>query len=519
MKVKFAGGIGVSAVTRVFGLGETVPLPKDTAIIEVPRLPNGSQSAENQTEIVNADGSKMTVGTVAQELSEKCSGCGVSSLTSVESDDIPPGTLLIASPSAASYFVIPDKLHSPLKVLLDGGTVGDALTACGSISPRKSRAMLQELLSHIEFRNFYDNVVPEEYVPDGAMLQVYVTNRCNLRCRHCYMKSGLPLAHGEAETKDRLKALELFAGIHPGGLVTFTGGEALLDPDIFILLKRARLLELKTELYSNGLTINHSNISTIVDLVDDLQISLDGATARAHEEIRGKRTFRRTLKTIRLLDRWAQDNSRFRYRISFTLTPSNWRDIQENLRPLLSRLNLQAVSRVQVGAGSGVGRASKNPKMYSAVEDMRRIESSVMHSLAKKGVFRLPIFLLNRFTKSCGHGATVAIGADGNIYPCNITDQPSIGNVREENAQDVMRSVRDYVKSSAVDKVDGCNRGSIRYFCGGICRITNFRMTGSFIKSACTPKYKHAQIRALVRRYESFLISAESYEDDVRQLS
>jgi len=285
-----------------------------------------------------------------------------------------------------------------------------------------------------------------------------------------------------------------------------------LDPDIFKLLQRARDLQLRTELFSNGLTINKSNISAIVELVDELQISLDGATACAHEAVRGKRTFRRTLKSIRLVERMVWTNPQFRYRLSFTLTRANWRDIRDNLKPLLSRLKLRGVSRIKIGAVSGIGRATKNPKMYSSLDDTRRMESDVMLALARKGVLRLPIFTVNRFTRTCGQGATVAIGADGNIYPCTITDQPPIGNIRDIEARDRMRSVQQYVASSSVDEVEGCNRCPIRYLCGGMCRITNLKKTGSFTKSGCTPAYKNAQVRSLIRRYESFWMSAKSYE-------
>lgn len=473
----------MNLVTRQFHLDNHIDLPKDTVVIEVPRLPSSLDTQRN------------------------CDAC---TDTSNDSEDFDSDDLLIVSPSAAAYFVVKKNMRGAIEALLAGKTVRQALDAIGIDRNTKSGRidLMRDLLAHIEFRNFYEGAETLEYIPDGAMLQIYVTNKCNLRCKHCYMDSGLPLKNGECSTQERIQAIDEFAKIHPGGLVTFTGGEALLCEDIYILLRAAKDKGLRTELYSNGLLINSKNIGTISELVDDLQISLDGATSKVHEAVRGKRTFRPTLKAIRIIDRASETNHAFNYRLTFTLTMSNWHDIERNLSSLMRRLDLKSISRVQVGTASGVGRAVRNKSIYSSADDMKQIESRVMHSLAMKGVLKLPIFSINRFSKTCGHGATIAVAADGKIYPCNIVDQPDLGKLIDLKNENIFRRIHKYIKSTSVDDVDGCRKCSIRYFCGGMCRITNLKRMGSFNISACTPEYKNAQIRSLARRYESFRISA-----------
>jgi radical SAM protein with 4Fe4S-binding SPASM domain len=308
-------------------------------------------------------------------------------------------------------------------------------------------------------------------------------------------------------TSERIRALELFATIYPAGRVTFTGGEALTSPDIFILLEKARKLGLGTQLYTNGILIRETNVQRIIDLVDVLQISLDGATAVVNDTIRGLGSFNRITQAIKLVNESKRRDS-FLLRVAFTLTPSNALDIQQNLGSLLEDLLLKGNYKISIGAASKLGRAANNSQLYSNVEEMRAIEAQVIHSLAQQGRYKLPMFSFNRFQRTCGIGGAIGIAADGAIYPCTITDQPPLGNVRDPDALSVMHRVKDYIDSANIDKVEGCNRCAIRYFCGGICRITNLVRTGSYVRSACTPDYKESQIRTLIRRYDSFRLVA-----------
>ena len=148
---------------------------------------------------------------------------------------------------------------------------------------------ITDILTHITMRNFFEDIDSVEYIPDGKHLHFYVTNRCNLRCNHCYMSSDQPLPNSELSTADRIKVIEQFAILYPKGQITFTGGEALASRDIYLLLEKAKSLGLRSQLYSNGILINRNNISKIVSLVDTLQISLDGATEEINNSIRRSR--------------------------------------------------------------------------------------------------------------------------------------------------------------------------------------------------------------------------------------
>jgi radical SAM protein with 4Fe4S-binding SPASM domain len=320
------------------------------------------------------------------------------------------------------------------------------------------------------------------------------------------MSSGDPLPD-EVSTQDRLRALKWFAELCPGSLVTFTGGEALLDPDIFLLMETAKAAGLIVEIYTNGLTIKDLDVANrVVELADHVQVSMDGASAAVNDNIRGKGTFRGITRAITLLDKAAasQNLAKFQLRIAMTLTHSNSDDILDNMTVLIDSLELNRRPQIRIGVVGKLGRAASDKEMFSDQGDLRVMQAAIVNDLVSKGSLRFPVSAINRFSKSCGMGLTITVGANGAIYPCTITEQRPIGNIKDPSAKSVIASSIGYFKNTNVDAVVGCQDCSIRYFCGGMCRITNLHKKGSMNVSACTPDYKKLMIRDIISKYDAY---------------
>jgi radical SAM protein with 4Fe4S-binding SPASM domain len=479
----------MAMVERRFRLNQQIKLPLDTVIVSP--LPVAPPVNTPTLRVLN----NSTGGC------RSCETVGIPSSLAENYDD----QFLAVSPSRATYVALRNDSLEAFRALLNGVTIKGALEILER-SHSDPAGALRDILTAVVIRNFFENATTSNSVPDGAVLHFYVTNSCNLRCAHCYMSSGEPL-EGELSTSEKLRVLDLFAKLHPKGQVTFSGGEALATPDIFVLLKSARHLGLRIQLYTNGVTVRPSNVVEIIRLVDVLQISLDGATALVNDQIRGTGTFDKIIAAIKLVNALPRSDH-FLLRIAMTLTPTNADDIEKNLGDLLAQLRLNGNYKVSIGTATNMGRAQGNANLFSNIDEMRSLESRVIHGLTKRDILTVPVLSQNLFKKSCGHGGAITVRADGSIYPCSITNQPAIGNVRDPDALVLMAGVRNYIASSSIDNVEGCNRCAIRYFCGGICRVTNFARNGSYNISACTPEYKNSQIRTLIRRFETFKIGA-----------
>ena len=479
---------------KSFRLDDSVPLPVDTIILEPGRAPQPKgRSARSALPRLARRGQDSP----ANDRNIVASGDGEMA-----------GKLLAVSAARASYLVLDADLRPSFELLLAGGSLRQALQVAKRTFPRDGRARLRNLLTDVELMGFYEHATPREDVPSGACLQFYVTNGCNLRCRHCYMSSGPARSTHELNPQERLRVIELFARVHPGGMVTLTGGEPLTCPDIFSLVDHAFACGLKVQLFTNGLLLDAATLARLVDHVHLLQISLDGATAATHDALRGRGTFRGVLQALRLMDRASAAHRHLDYRIAVTVSRSNQASLAANLPRLLKRLGLKGRFTVAIGGLSRVGRAATHPGLFSSHDETTTAQLGLVDRLAQASVYQIRLPPGNVFTRTCGFGAVITVAADGGLYPCSIIEQPPLGNIRDANAEQVMAALRAGMEATAVDRISGCAPCPIRYLCGGLCRITNFHKTGSYTTSACTEDYQKHKIRALMRTFQSIRVLA-----------
>lgn len=138
------------------------------------------------------------------------------------------------------------------------------------------------------------------------------TQRCNLRCIHCYANSKDREYPGELTTKEAMRFMEdLVAFGVP--TVLFSGGEPLMRHDLFEVAARARQLGLRAVLSTNGTLLDDATADRIRDVgFTYVGISLDGVGA-VHDRIRGVRgAFENALEGIRRVrDRGVRVGLRF----------------------------------------------------------------------------------------------------------------------------------------------------------------------------------------------------------------
>ncbi len=118
----------------------------------------------------------------------------------------------------------------------------------------------------------------------------YLTEGCNLRCRHCWIA---PKYQSEGNTYPALD-LDLFKSIieqaKPLGLtgVKLTGGEPLLHPEIKEILEYIRTEDLSLTVETNGVLCTPGLAQKMAECKNTfVSVSLDGAEAETHEWVRG----------------------------------------------------------------------------------------------------------------------------------------------------------------------------------------------------------------------------------------
>lgn len=128
-------------------------------------------------------------------------------------------------------------------------------------------------------------------------LFLYITEKCQLRCRHCYM--GDRLDTERTMTAPRVeRLLSYLRVVHGQYKVYLLGGEPTTHPELDAILDACQRQGFKVVVTSNGL-IPARAWPTLDAWVDSMSFSLDGARAATHEAMRGPNTFRPLLGSIR----------------------------------------------------------------------------------------------------------------------------------------------------------------------------------------------------------------------------
>ena len=121
-----------------------------------------------------------------------------------------------------------------------------------------------------------------------------ITTKCNQNCKYCHRFLGINDLTYE-ENKEILNNL-IKDGVNN---ITWTGGEALLYPNLKELLKISQENGIKNKLITNGMVLaQNENMREILDYLDSLTLSLDTINDDTNEELGRGRNHFEEVKTI-----------------------------------------------------------------------------------------------------------------------------------------------------------------------------------------------------------------------------
>jgi len=113
------------------------------------------------------------------------------------------------------------------------------------------------------------------------------TNRCNLKCRHCYQSSTFQLAHQELTLSEKLSVIDQL-GSQYVAMVSFAGGEPTLSADLEPCLARCSEYGMHTSLATHGGLLSRERCRRLARLgLRYVEISLDSIDPEKHDRFRG----------------------------------------------------------------------------------------------------------------------------------------------------------------------------------------------------------------------------------------
>ncbi|OHE58959.1 MAG: hypothetical protein A2Z47_16250 [Thermodesulfovibrio sp. RBG_19FT_COMBO_42_12] len=297
--------------------------------------------------------------------------------------------------------------------------------------------------------------------PDPSLryLELQITNKCNLKCKHCYIGDNNPPSppfrkggkggfeklsskqyFSELSVKQIRKVLHEFEQMQ-GLRVLITGGEPLIHGGFKEINEMLPEFFVRKVLFTNGLLLNKKVLKKLN--FNEIQISVDGLEG-AHDLLRGKGTFKRAIEAVKL-----SIDSGFEVSVSTMVHSKNLGEFDEMER-LFKDMGIKDWT---VDVPCITGRLEENTEFQISPEQsgkyFRYGYGNGLHAGASG--FACGLHLM-------------AVTADGRVSKCTFYSDTSVGRI-----EDGLRECRQRIKPVKLNElkcdckyIESC-RGGCRY--------------------------------------------------------
>ncbi len=131
------------------------------------------------------------------------------------------------------------------------------------------------------------------------IIQWDITSGCNLKCAHC--RAGFLNSGNDLDTNQALLMIKKLYYFAPEAVLAVAGGEPLFRNDLKEILAFAKNIGFNIEILTNATLISSTNIPWLCETINGFNVSMEGASAEAHDKIRGNGSFEKTVKALELL--------------------------------------------------------------------------------------------------------------------------------------------------------------------------------------------------------------------------
>ena len=275
--------------------------------------------------------------------------------------------------------------------------------------------------------------------------KVEYTARCNLDCIHCSAALFRPAPDWETDA-----LMDLLNQLIDDGYDEFhlQGGEPFIRSDLFDILDLFEQNNAIFALSTNSLLLDEEKIEKLLQYKGLLtfSFSLDGATAKTHNTLRGDNVFDYTLKMIQYaVKKKAEIAPQKNLNLNYTLTKMNCHELTD----LLELANTMGLDSVTILSLSLLGNAADHEEelflpekeefiiLQKAATFLRKLnirrKINGLHPLSinmdlftftwKCTLMKLSKHITGKEGGSiCGTGTgTIYVALDGTIYPCEGT--------------------------------------------------------------------------------------------------
>ena len=337
-------------------------------------------------------------------------------------------------------------------------------------------------------------------------IYLYLTDRCNLKCKHCWIEPSYYEGDHYSGTEFDINVLKKTINDAKKiglGCVKLTGGEPFLRKDILDIIQYLNEENITVDIETNGTLLNKNTVEILKDnCVKQVSVSIDSTTVLQHESFRGVTgCYHNAMRGLSLL---AEHN--VNTQIIMTLYKYNVSEI-ERLADLSSRMGINSLKINPVmptGRGKIFFENEENIQTDELIKIDRWIEEELMSKYSIDIYFDIPIGLKSlksiktRQLYECNILSIIGILSDGTISLCGIGQtetELTMGNIASNDICEVWvnNPILQKLRREIPRTLEGiCSRCIFKFRCRGACRACAYALTGSLSSPffACDDAFK-----------------------------
>jgi SynChlorMet cassette radical SAM/SPASM protein ScmE len=328
-----------------------------------------------------------------------------------------------------------------------------------------------------------------------------ITSSCNLRCKYCYFFDNPEVTYHELPTEEWLKFIDEMGQCAVMD-VCLAGGEPFIREDLPDLIEAIVKNRMRFSILSNGTLINDDIAEFIAKTkrCDSVQVSIDGSSAEVHESGRGKGSFDKAVRGIKILQKHGIPVT-----VRVTIHRQNVHDLENTAHFLLEELGLPGFSTNAAGYFGSCQKNSDNLLLsikdrQIAMEILLKLnkkyqncitpqagplsEAHYWHRMEEARSAGAPPFENGGNLTGCGcPSSKISVRADGMIVPCFMLAHVKLGRINEDSFVEVWQKSYDLTglrerHHIPLTQFEECVVCDYAPYCTGNCPGSAFNLTG-----------------------------------------
>lgn len=290
-------------------------------------------------------------------------------------------------------------------------------------------------------------------------------SKCNLNCKHCYVKSRNITNEIPKERGIRIIEEAKQSGIET---IDFVGGEPLMFPYIKEYIQKSKEMGMNVSITSNLTLLNQEYLNIFKENNIFVYVSLDGSKKEIHETIRGRNTFEKTLNNIKLLSK-----NNIPFSIIFSISSINYQDTKNMIKKAkeLGANELNIIPIIPVGNAYRKKLSLPPEILKNSILEVSEIAEKENYNVNIWCSPYLGILKLSKYVKidECHIYDVIDLLPNGDIVICDVLNIP-LTNIKDKPLPKALEEVKIHpILQQLVNRENICSKCSISKTCRAGC--------------------------------------------------